>query len=116
MSTAGAIQQDALYKKALELVESVVSLTESLPQHDLYMISTRLCESIDELPRSIIESFEQTRKIDQIRSYISTNGKLAEAKDYLELVQKLKYADTGSVLQQLNEVKRMLDYSNGNFH
>lgn len=116
MSTAPSIKQDALYKKAQELVESVVVISEKLPTSDLYMLKDRLKESVSHLTKNIEKSFKQEKKIDQLRAYITTNGNLAECKDYLELIKQLKYADTDKVLDKIDEVGQLLKYSNGKFH
>jgi four helix bundle protein len=108
MNEQNKYKDTSVWKEADKLVESVVSFSDSLPKSELYELKSRLKMSVVNVPPTIEEGFLKTKKVDKIRNWIKANGILEECRDYLKMVEDLKYADTDDIMQQLNNFGELL--------
>ncbi|MFP4528974.1 MAG: four helix bundle protein [Candidatus Kapaibacterium sp.] len=100
--------QDDLREKAIRLVQSIDSFTDSLPLSEIYQLRKRLKYCISNLPPNIEKGLKDSGKLNRIRCFIKANGSLEECREYLELVEKLKYAPTDKLKEQVDEIRQLL--------
>jgi four helix bundle protein len=102
-------KRELVWVKASSLARSIISLSETLPENQIYQLNMRLKNSAVSVPVNIVEGFSKIKKIDKIRSFIKANGTLAECRDYLSLVQQLKYGNTNHLIAQIDELAVLLN-------
>lgn len=61
------------------------------------------------IPANIAEGFKKRGKADKARFMNTAQGSLEETRYYLILSRDLKYADTASLMDQIEEVSRLLE-------
>jgi four helix bundle protein len=110
MSTMQNIDNAQIRKKTSELVESIYILSANLPERDMLYIKNRLRSTAFNLPNTIDETLQNnSRRINKIRNFIKAGGQLAECKEFLELIQVLGYSKTKHLIEQIDNVKLMLE-------
>jgi four helix bundle protein len=97
-----------LAEKAARLVQSIDSFTDSLPLSEIYQLKKRLKYCISNLPPNIEKGLKNNGKLNRIRCFIKANGSLEECREYLDLVEKLKYAPTDELKEMVDEIRREL--------
>ena len=108
MSSPKSIKTTDVWQKTHLFVNSVVSLSNNLPQSEIYGLKTRLQECATSVPTNIEDGLKQSKKIEKIRAFIKANGFIEECKDYLSLVAKLKYGETSELLIMADEISALL--------
>ncbi|MGE5479062.1 MAG: four helix bundle protein [Chloroflexota bacterium] len=108
MSQLNSIKDSIVYKKANNLSLAIVALTNGLPCDEVCQLRDRLRETAESIPANIEVGFRKINRIDRIRSLIATRTSLEECRDYLCLAEKLKYASTISLINELEEVAALL--------
>ena len=102
-------QDLVVWQKAHALVLSVYRLTESFPSHELYGLTSQLRRSAISIPANIAEGFRKRTRPDKARFFNIAQGSLEETRYYLILARDLKYGQTHQLLDQLDDVGKMLD-------
>jgi four helix bundle protein len=97
-----------LWQKVLQFVQAVVVLSDSLPNNDFHQLRHRLRSIADDVPESLRIGFSQERKIDKMKSLIKAYGSLEECREYLGLVELLRYGSTRDLIKQIDELSKML--------
>jgi four helix bundle protein len=99
--------------KTDELVQSIVSLSNTLPDSELYDLRTRLKNSVTSVLPNLEEGFRNNQRVERIRHWIRATSHLEECRDYLNLVESLRYGKTSHLLDKINEISDLLkqDYS-----
>lgn len=112
MSAPQSIKETLVWTKTELLVEHVLELIDTLPSSEIYGLDSKLRMSISQIPLNIDESFKQNTRMDRIRSIIKANGFIDECNDWLKMVQSMKYAYTLDLLEELEEVKLLINSTN----
>ena len=102
---------EAISQKAEALVFSVTRFSETLPSNEIYHLKMRLQNCVTGLPDSLLNGLEKKSKIDKIRSFVAANGCLEECRNYLTLVEKMKYGSVSDILKQVDEVSDLLKFN-----
>lgn len=102
------LSEEILKKESNELVESINSFTKVLPDSEISELSKRLQESVLGMTEKIEMSFNGTRKIDKIRSWIKLSIALKECRDTLDLIAKLKYGNPSELIVKLDNFNQLL--------
>lgn len=108
MSEPVSVKDKAVWKKADQLVSSVLSFSDGLPHTELYELKTRLKRCVCQVPEKLEDTFKQKSRIEKIRALIKANVCLEECRDYLSLVEKMQFGDTRDLQEKLDEISRML--------
>ena len=108
METTMQITEEVLKSESSSLVESVNNFTRELPKSDLSELAIRLKTSVNGMTSHLESSFTGTRKIDKIRSWIKLSIALKECRDTLDLISKLKYANTNELMGKVDNFNQML--------
>ncbi|MFD2785901.1 four helix bundle protein [Hymenobacter rubripertinctus] len=102
-------QQLVVWQKAHQLVLMVYKVTESFPKHELFALTSQLRRAAVSVPANIAEGFRKRGPRDKLRFFNTAEGSLEETQYYFLLSRDLGYADTESLIEQANEVGRLLE-------
>lgn len=108
MSEPRSFKQSPIWEEAGRLVDSITNFTDTLPKSEFYELKNRLKESVSNVEPTLEEGFRRTRRVDKIRQWIKANGILEECRDYLKIVETLKYAETSDIIDQIDTFGEML--------
>jgi len=97
-----------VWGKAHEFVLAVYKLTASFPKQETYGLSSQMRLASVSIPANIAEGFRKRGKPDKARFMNMAEGSVDESHYYLILARDLGYAETGSLMNALNEVSRLL--------
>jgi len=97
-----------VWKKAHAFVLGLYRLTEVFPKHEAYGLSPQMRRAAVSIPANIAEGFRKRNKPDKARYLNIAEGSLEESRYYLILTNDLGYAETGSLMDALEEVSRLL--------
>jgi four helix bundle protein len=101
-----------IIKQALGLVNSVKKMSYMLPDEDIYRIRERLMITVESVPQKIENGLVQGKKIEQRRNLIKANSALNELRNYLNLVNELRYFNTNTMIKQIDKVSQYLSAKN----
>ena len=97
-----------VWKKSLDLTESIYKLTKNLPTSEQYGLSSQIQRSAISIPSNIAEGSRRSTKNDFCYFLRIASGSTAELETQLILVQKIYKIDTNSLVEQLIEIQKML--------
>lgn len=97
-----------VWQKAHAWVLAVYHFTDSFPAKEVYSLTSQFRRSAVSVPANIAEGFKKTGVADKKRFMNIAQGSLEESRYYLILSRDLGYGDTASLLQNLEEVSRLL--------
>lgn len=102
-------QELVVWQKAHALVLLVYRVSEAFPRHELFALTAQLRRAAVSVPANIAEGFRKRGLKDKIRFFNTAEGSLEETQYYFILARDLGYADTQPLIEQANEVGRLLD-------
>ena len=98
-----------VWQRAHLLVLGVYGMTASFPKHELFGLSSQMRRAAVSVAANIAEGFKRNGRADKARFMNIAQASLEECRYFLILSQDLRYADTTSLLQLLDETSRFLD-------
>jgi four helix bundle protein len=98
-----------VWQKAHAFVVDVYRLTERFPRHELFGLTAQLRRAAVSIAASIAEGFRKRTYADKARFPNTAQASLEECRYYLILAGDLRYAEAGSLQEQLEEVSRLLE-------
>jgi four helix bundle protein len=98
-----------VWQKAHGLVLGVYRLTAKFPSNELYGLTSQMRRAAVSIPANIAEGFGRRSDVEKARFYNIAHGSLEEVRCYLLLARDLKYGETASLSDQLQEVSRLLE-------
>ena len=106
---ARCFQDLIVWQKAHRFVLAVYRVTSTFPRSELYGLTSQFRRSAVSIPANIAEGFKKRGKADKTRVLNIVQGSLEEARYYLLLAQDLEYCDSSKILEQLEEVSKLLE-------
>ena len=97
-----------VWQKAHAWVLAVYRFTDSFPAKEVYSLTSQFRRSAVSIPANIAEGFKKTGVADKKRFMNIAQGSLEESRYYLILSRDLGYGDTAMLLQNLEEISRLL--------
>ena len=94
---------------AHQLVLRIYQLTEKLPKHEMFGLTSQLRRAAVSVPANIAEGFKKRTAPDKAKFYNISQGSLEECRYYLILIHDLGYAPTIEIQDELDRVGRLLD-------
>ena len=98
-----------VWQKAHAFVLEVYRLTDGFPKSETYGLSSQFRRAAVSIAANVAEGFKKRGRADKLRFYNIAQGSLEECQYYLILAHDLRYADTKTLTQQLDEVGRVLE-------
>jgi len=109
IQTARKFQDLIVWQKAHALVLKIYSFTKKFPKSELFGITSQLQRSAVSIPANIAEGFKKRTNADKARYLNIAQASLEETRYYLILISDLKFCQTDSALEQLEEVSKLLE-------
>lgn len=97
-----------VWQKAHRFVLAVYKFTSDFPKNEIYGLTSQLRRAAVSIAANIAEGFKKTGSADTIRYMNISQGSLEECRYYLILANDLGYGVSGELLNQLDEVGRVL--------
>ena len=102
-------QDLVVWQKAHGLVLDIYRLSRRFPREETYGLTSQLRRSAVSIPANIAEGFKKKGRNDKLRFLNIAQGSLEETRYYLILAGDLEYAATELLMQQIEEVSRILE-------
>ncbi|MDM7920144.1 MAG: four helix bundle protein [Methanosarcina sp.] len=106
---AKIFQELIVWQKAHQFVLSIYRFSENFPKSELYGLTSQFRRAAVSIPANIAEGFKKRTKPDKIKFMNILQGSLEECRYYLILSKDLGYRDIKDLLNQLEEVSKLLD-------
>ncbi len=106
---AKSFQDLIVWQKAHQLVLGVYQYSASFPKHERYGLRNQLRRSAVSIPANIAEGFKKRTRPEKARLLNIAQGSLEETRYYLILSRDLEYGDTNQLVDQLEEVSKLLN-------
>jgi four helix bundle protein len=97
-----------VWQKAHEFVLGVYKLSRGFPREEIYGLTSQFRRAAVSIPANIAEGFKKKGQHDKARFLNIAHGSLEECRYYLILTRDLGYGDTQQLMQQIEEVSRLL--------
>lgn len=98
-----------VWQKSHQFVLSIYGFTAGFPREELYGLSSQLRRAAVFIPANIAEGFRKRGKADKARFMNMAEGSIEETRYYLILANDLHYGETGTLMNNLEEVSRLLN-------
>lgn len=96
-----------VWQKAMEFVEEVYRLTESMPQSELYGLTSQIRRSAVSIPSNIAEGAARNHDKEFVQFLYVALGSTAELETQLLLAERLKFV-SAVPMDNLSEIKKLL--------
>jgi four helix bundle protein len=108
-SPAKCFEDLIVWQKAHQFVLGIYRFIESFPGKEVYGLTSQLRRAAVSIPANIAEGFKKRGKPDKVRFLNIAQGSLEECRYYLILSADLHYGNGGELIQQLEEVSKILE-------
>jgi four helix bundle protein len=97
-----------VWQKAHAFVLAVYRLTETLPKHEIFGLTSQFRRAAVSIPANIAEGFRRRGASDKARFYNIAQASVEECRYYLILIKDLQYADVKEANRLIQEVSKLL--------
>ncbi len=98
-----------VWQRAMELVEAVYRVSEKLPKHEIYGLSSQICRAAVSIPSNISEGAKRGTTKDFLQFLRIASGSAAELETQLLIIHRVHRGIECSAAQSLlAEVQKML--------
>lgn len=97
-----------VWQKAHGLTLRIYGLTKSFPHDERFGLTSQMRRAAVSVPANIAEGFKKRSKIDKVRFLNIAQGSLEECRYYLILANDLGYSKTDILMEDVEEVGRLL--------
>ena len=101
-------QELIVWQKAHQFVLAAHRMTNAFPKSEIYGLTSQLRRAAVSIPANIAEGFTKTGKADKTRFLNIAQASLEESRYYLLLAQDLEYSDCSRIIEQIEEVSKLL--------
>ena len=101
-------QELIVWQKAHGFVLGVYKFSKGFPRDEVYGLTSQFKRAAVSIPANIAEGFKKKGQLDKARFLNIAHGSLEECRYYLILALDLGFGDTQQLMQQLEEVSRLL--------
>ena len=106
---ARRFQDLIVWRRSHELVLAVYAFSSGFPSAERFGLTAQIRRAAVSVPANIAEGFRKRGRSDKARYFNIAQGSLEEVRYYLILARDLEYGESGSDLQTVEEVSRLLD-------
>jgi four helix bundle protein len=97
-----------VWQKAHQFVLAVYTFTKSYPKEELFSLTSQFRRAVVSIPANIAEGYRKNTDIDKARFMNIAQGSLEECRYYLILSKDLGYGNNPELMNQLEEVSKLL--------
>ena len=97
-----------VWQKAHQFVLSIYRFSDLFPKNEIYGLTSQIRRSSVSIPANIAEGFKKNTKPDKMRYFNIAQGSVEECRYYLILAKDLDYGETSKLMEQLEEVSKLL--------
>ena len=100
-----------VWQKAMEMVENIYALTQSLPKDELFALTNQIRRAAISVPSNIAEGYGRQSKKEYQQFLSIANGSVCEIETQLLLCVRLGYLteeNTRETFQLLSEIGKMI--------
>ena len=108
-ATARSFEDLIVWRKAHEFVLAVYRTTEAFPRHEVFGLTSQFRRAAVSIPANVAEGFKKRSRPDKARLLNIAQGSAEECRYYLILCRDLGYTDSTILMDQLEEVSRLLE-------
>jgi four helix bundle protein len=102
--------QDLLvWQKSHQFVLKIYEMTKAFPAAEQFGLTSQIRRSAVSIPGNVAEGFRRKGKPDKVRFFNISQGSLEETRYYLILARDLGYFNTEILLEEIDEIGRMLE-------
>ena len=105
---AKSFQDLIVWQKAHWFVLEIYKLSRGFPREEIYGLTSQFRRAAVSIPANIAEGFKKKGHHDKARFLNIAHGSLEECRYYLILTRDLGYGDPKQLMQQLEEVSKLL--------
>ena len=105
---AKTFQDLIVWQKAHRFVLEIYKISRNFPSDEKYGLTSQLRRAAVSVPANIEEGFPKKTNVNKARFYNISKGSLEEVRYYLILSQDLGYSDNLILVEELEEVSRLL--------
>jgi len=105
---AKTFQDLLVWQRAHAFVLALYKKTVEFPRQEIYGLTSQMRRAAVSIAANIAEGFAKRGRADKARFMNTAEGSLEESRYYLILAHDLGYANTGQLMELLNEVGRLL--------
>jgi four helix bundle protein len=98
-----------LWQKGYAFVLDVYKMTESFPKSEIFGLTSQIRRSAVSIVANIVEGYKRRSKIEKLRFLNISQSSLEETRFYLILANDLKYYETKELLNNIEEVSKILN-------
>jgi four helix bundle protein len=109
MEKAKKFEDLVLWQKAHSMVLAGYQLSKDFPRDEVYGLTSQFRRALVSVPANIAEGFVKESSADKARFLNISQGSLEEVKYFLILIKDLGYSDSRELINQANEVGRILN-------
>jgi len=96
-----------VWQKAMDFVEEVYKLTDTMPKTELYGLTSQIRRSAISIPSNIAEGAARNHDKELVQFLYVALGSVAELETQLLLAERLKFVPEAPI-NNLSEIKKML--------
>lgn len=104
-----------IWKKAMEIAETIHKSTEKLPRKEDYGFTSQIRSAALSISANIAEAFGRSHTLDKINFYYIARGSLTETQSHLEYGKRVGYVDgiraeelDNSLNQLYNDINKVI--------
>ena len=97
-----------VWKKSIDFVTKVYNITEKFPNNEKFGIISQIRRAAVSIPSNIAEGSARNSKKELIQFLYISLGSAAELEIQLIISEKLKYIENLDVLNDLNDIQKMI--------
>ena len=106
---AKSFRELIVWQKAHQFVLLAYQHSETFPKSEIYGLTSQFRRAAVSIPANVAEGYKKRGKADKGRFLNMAQGSLEECRYYLILSQDLGYGETPALMQQLEEVSKLLE-------
>ena len=107
--TAKTFRDLEVWQKAHQIVLGAYALSQGFPKSEQYGLTSQFRRSVISIPANIAEGFKKKSRIEKARFMNIAQGSLEETRYYLILIRDLNYGKTNQLMDQIDEISKMLE-------